>query len=49
MKRYQGKFVKDGIYFDKFKEFCGYIGFGEIVLLVIFVICEILVFFKRKS
>lgn len=30
----QGKFAENVIYFDKFKEPCGYLGFGETVLSV---------------
>lgn len=49
MKRCQGKFAENGIYFDKLKEPNGYFGSGETVSSVTFVTCEILVLFKRKS
>lgn len=49
IKRYQGKFAENGIYFDKFKEPCGYLGSGETVLSVTFVTYEILDPFKTKS
>lgn len=49
MKRYQGKFAENGIYFDKFKEPYGYLGSGETVSSVTFVTCKILVLLRRKS
>lgn len=49
IKKCQGKFAENGIYFDKFKEPCGYLGSRETVLSVTFVTYDILDPFKRKS
>lgn len=49
IRRCQGKFAENRIYFDKFKEPCGYLGSRETVLSVTFVTCKILDPFERKS
>ena len=49
IRRCQGKFAENGIYFDKFREPCGYLGSRETVSSVTFVTCKILDPFERKS